>query len=102
MLAERSGFNLADDDRVIAARIDSNHDTFQRGGCVVEQWRAGYAGPVAYVAEAVLIFGSKSAREVFLIFRENIDSEMCSLREPGMNRSSFVDASQDQWWIEGH
>lgn len=85
MLAERRGFNLADYYRVIAARIDPNHDAFQTRGRVVEQWRAGYARPVAYVAEAVLIFGSKSPGEVFLIFRENIDREVCALGEPGMN-----------------
>jgi hypothetical protein len=85
MLAERSGFNLADYDRVIAAGIDPNHEAFQRGSRVVEQGRAGYAGPVAYIAEAILIFGSKSPREVFLIFRENIDREVCAFREPAMN-----------------
>jgi hypothetical protein len=78
MFAEGSGFNLADYDRVIAARIDPYHDAFQTRGRVVEQWRSGYAGPVAYVAEAILIFGSKSPGEVFLIFRENIDREVCA------------------------
>ena len=60
MLAERSGFNLTDYDRVIAARIDPYHDAFQTRGRVVEQWRAGYARTMADVAEPVLIFGSKS------------------------------------------
>lgn len=85
MLAERCGFNLADYYRVIAARIDPNHDAFQTGGGVVEQWRAGYAGSVAYIAEPLLVFGSKSPGEVFLMFRENIDREMCAFREPVMN-----------------
>jgi len=85
MLAERSGFNLADYYRVIAARIDPNHDAFQTRGRVVEQWRAGYAPPVAYIAEAVLILGSESPGEVFLIFRENIDREVRALGEPVMN-----------------
>src|SRR4029078_8958788 len=31
MLVHRCGFNLADYDRVIAARIDPNHDAFQTG-----------------------------------------------------------------------
>jgi len=85
MLAERSGFNLADYYRVIAARIDPNHDAFQTRGRVVEQWRAGHAHPVAYIAEAVLILGSESPGEVFLIFRENIDREVRALGEPVMN-----------------
>ena len=85
MLVERCGLNLADYYRVIAARIDPNYEAFQTRGRVVEQWRAGYAGPVAYIAEAVLIFGSKSPGEVLLIFGENIDREVCALREPAMN-----------------
>jgi hypothetical protein len=60
MLAERSGFNLAHYYRVIAAGIDPNHEAFQTRGRVVEQRRAGYAGPMTEVAEPVLIFGSKS------------------------------------------
>jgi hypothetical protein len=60
MLVKRCGFNLADYYRVIAARIDPYYEAFERGGRVVEQRRAGYAGPMTEVAEPVLIFGSKS------------------------------------------
>src|SRR5262249_106574 len=89
-------FDLAYENGMVAAFISGNDATFQTGERIVRQWRAFDALFISNARETIRVFGSKAARQGFLLLIEDVNREKSAFRKGVVNGRLVVNADENE------
>ena len=96
----RAGVYFADEQHVIARRMQCVMTTFEPCGASFDQRRAPLARPMCDARKAVGVWAREAARELDLIVSENIDRVSLCAFEHGQAPRSSSEAPDDERWVE--
>jgi len=88
--------DLADEEHVIAGRMQRMMTTLDPGCAVFDEWHASPSRAVGHAREAIRVRAGKAPRELYLIVRENVYCVAFGAFKYGKTARSAREAPDDE------